>query len=339
MSGKRGEGGGAVTKDGLADVIEEQTGIKSQVSAGEMEGLRNLEEELQRRVVGQDRAVEVVARTIRRRAALGEDRPASLLFLGPSGVGKTELAKALAESLFGDEKCMTRLNMSEFAREGSEWRLIGSPTGYKESESGGQLTEAVRRKPYSVVLLDEIEKAHNQVLTLLLQLLDEGSLSDGRGNEVDFSNAIIVMTSNAGAPRILAGDTSPEGATDDLIRAGFLPEIVGRMDERVIFGPLEGEDLEEIVRLLVRKPLRRAEERQGAEVAVDETLIASIARAGRDPRLGARELRSGVRARVEDRITELVMDGELHENNGTVVLCHDEETGQDRVLGTSNGRG
>lgn len=336
VSGKKSEGGGVVTKEDLAAVIEEQTGIKTQASAGELARLRGLEDELKRRVVGQDHAVEVVAKTIRRRTALGEERPASLLFLGPSGVGKTELAKALAEALFGDERAMIRLNMSEFSREGSEWRLIGSPKGHKESESGGQLTEEVRRRPYSVVLLDEIEKAHPQIHTLLLQLLDEGTLSDGLGREVDFTHAIIVMTSNVGAARILAGDTGADGAVDDLIRAGFPPEVVGRMDEKVVFRPLGEEALEGIVRLLVKKPLARVEERQGVEVAVDESLIRSIARAGRDPRLGARELRSEVRSRVEDRITELVVDGALGGGSGKVVLYHDEETGEDQVLGADD---
>lgn len=333
VSGKKAEGGGAVGREDLAQVIEEQTGIKAQSSSEEMAKLRGLEDELRWRVVGQDQAVEVVARTIRRRAALGEDRPASLLFLGPSGVGKTELGKALAESLFGDEKAMIRLNMSEFSREGSEWRLIGSPTGYKESESGGQLTEAVRRRPYSVVLLDEIEKAHPQIHTLLLQLLDEGSLSDGRGLEVDFTHAIIVMTSNVGAERILAGDESPDRAADDLIRAGFPPEVVGRVDERVVFPPLGDEALEDIVRLLVRKPLARVKERQGVEADVDGSLISSIAAQGRDPRLGARELRSGVRTRVEDKLTDLMMDGALGNGSGSdrVLLYHDEESGEDLV--------
>lgn len=328
-SRKRMDGGGVVSKDDLAGAIERQTGIKVGSSATERERLGNLEGELKRRVIGQDGAARIVAMTMMRRATIGEDKPASLLFLGPTGVGKTEMAKALAEALFGDERRMVRIDMSEMSQEGSEWRLVGSPRGYQGSEAGGQLTEGVRREPYSVVLLDEIEKANPRILTLLLQLLDEGRLTDGTGREVDFRHAIVVMTSNVGAERILAGETDPASAVEELRRRGFPPELVGRMHEIVVFGQLPREALERIVVLLARKPLARVGENHGIEIELDRSLVAQIAGEGENPQFGARGLANLVRRYVEDFVTERIMDGDFGGGSGhrRVVLWYDAESG------------
>ena len=324
---KRMEGGGVVTTADVSDIVEESTGIKPETSGADRARLSGLENELKDRVIGQDHAVSKVARTIRRQQTLGDERPASLLFLGSSGVGKTELAKALAYSLFGSDRRMVGLDMSEFQDEMSLSRLLGASRGYKESEEGGQLTEAVRRQPYSVILLDEIEKANGRILTILLQLLDEGRLTDGRGREVDFKNCVVIMTSNVGAERVLAGEEDPGVVTEDLLAAGFPPELLGRMDERVVFHPLSGDDLQQIVRGLVARVAERAKRKQGVELGVDDMLIAAIADEGYDPRFGARDLRNQVRHRVEDYFTNLITDGRVGGDSGIqrVELWYDAE--------------
>lgn len=323
-SGRKMEGGGTVSLDDLADVIQEQTGIKVRASATDMEKLRTLESELRKRVVGQDHAARTVAMTIMRRAALGGGgRPASLLFFGPSGVGKTEMANALAAALYGDERRMVRIDMSEMQGEGSLNRLIGSPRGYIGSEEGGQLTEALRRDPSSVVLLDEIEKGHEKVYDVLLQLLGDGRLTDGIGRTVDAKHATVIMTTNVAAGRILAGDEDPATAVDELLDQGFRPEIVGRIDEKIVFRPLSKEDLQKIVSLEAERSLAGVRENRGTKVDLHHTLVSHIVEEGYDPRFGARELASTVRRRVGDYVTERILYGDF-DGHEKVVLWYDQ---------------
>lgn len=332
-AGKRMEGDGLVATADVSKLVEERTGIKPETSSADRAKLSGLEDELKARVIGQDDPVGAVARTVRRQQTLGDERPASLLFLGSSGVGKTELAKALASSLFGSERRMVRLDMSEFQDESGLNRMLGASRGYKDSEEGGQLTEAVRRQPYSVILMDEIEKANRNVLTILLQLLGDGRLTDGRGREVDFKNTIVIMTSNVGAQRVLAGEKDPAVVTEDLLAAGFLPELVGRIDERVVFHPLSGEDLQRIVRGLAGKVSERAQRRQGVELEVHETLIADIAERGHDPRFGARDIQNEVRRRIEDYFADLITRGYVGGDSGIrrVGLWYDAEDREDHL--------
>lgn len=328
-SGRKMEGGGTVSLDDLADVIQEQTGIKVRVSATDMEKLRTLESELRSRVIGQDHAAKSVAMTVMRRAALGAgNKPASLLLFGPSGVGKTEMANALAAALYGDERRMARIDMSEMQGEGALNRLIGSPRGYIGSEEGGQLTEALRRDPSSVVLLDEIEKGHEKVYDILLQLLGDGRLTDGVGRMVNAKHATVIMTTNVAAGRILAGDDDPATAVDELLDQGFRPEIVGRIDEKIVFRPLSKENLQKIVLLEAERALAGVRENRGIEVNLHHTLVSRIVEEGYDPRFGARELASTVRRRVEDYVTERILYGDF-DGHEDVVLWYGQD--DDRV--------
>ncbi len=308
----------------IAEVVARRTGIPvGELVAGELERLVDLEDDLHRRVIGQDQAVEAVADTIRRaRVGLSEgDRPlGTFLFLGPTGVGKTELVKALSERLFATEDALVRLDMSEFREPHTVARLIGSPPGYVGYGDGGQLTEPVRRRPYSVVLLDEIEKAHPEVWNVLLQLLDDGRLTDGEGRTVDFTNTVVVMTSNLGAgaaKRTLGftgGEGSPAGDAQrmlDAAKRAFLPEFLNRIDEVVTFEPLAAEQIERIARLVVDRVAERLRIERGIELEVGDELVAALAAEGFDTEFGARPLQRHVRRTLEKELTRAILAGEL----------------------------
>jgi ATP-dependent Clp protease ATP-binding subunit ClpC len=308
----------------IAAVVAARTGIPvGELVAGELERLVELEDDLHERVVGQDEAVEKVADTIRRaRVGLSEaDRPVgSFLFLGPTGVGKTELVKALAERLFATEDALVRIDMSEYREPHTVARLIGSPPGYVGYGDGGQLTEPVRRRPYSVVLLDEIEKAHPEVWNVLLQLLDDGRLTDGEGRTVDFTNAVIVMTSNLGAGKakralgFTAAAAGTPGEDDRMLaaaKAAFLPEFLNRIDEVVTFTSLDGEHVERIARILVDRVAQRLADERRIVLDVDDALVARLARDGFDEELGARPLQRHIRRTLERELTRAILDGRL----------------------------
>jgi ATP-dependent Clp protease ATP-binding subunit ClpC len=306
----------------VAAVIAARTGIPvGELVSGETERLARLEEDLHARVVGQDEAVEVVADTIRRaRVGLSEDdRPlGSFLFLGPTGVGKTELVKALAERLFATEKALVRIDMSEYREPHTVARLIGSPPGYVGYGDGGQLTEPVRRRPYSIVLLDEVEKAHPDVWNILLQLMDDGRLTDGEGRTVDFTNAVVVMTSNLGAGQAKRsiGFTAEEAAPADdrmlaAAKSAFLPEFLNRIDEIVTFRPLEEAQIEQITAQIVGRVADRLRVERQIELEADEALIARLAREGFDPEYGARPLQRHVRRTLEKALTRAIVAGEI----------------------------
>jgi ATP-dependent Clp protease ATP-binding subunit ClpC len=311
-----------VSEQAIADVVAARTGIPvGQLVAGELERLGTLEEDLHRRVVGQDVAVQAVSETVRHaRAGLAEpDRPlGSFLFLGPTGVGKTELVKALSERLFATEKSLVRIDMSEYREPHTVARLIGSPPGYVGYGDGGQLTEPVRRRPYSVILLDEIEKAHPEVWNVLLQVLDDGRLTDGEGRTVDFTNTVIVMTSNLGAgaakrPLGFTGGTA-EPAGDRMREAAkhaFLPEFLNRIDETVVFEALTEEQVQEIGRLLCARIADRLRDEHAVELEVDSALLDRLAREGFDAEFGARPLKRHLRRTLEKELTRAILDGRL----------------------------
>jgi len=309
-----------VTAEDIAEVVSRRTGIPvAQLTQEERERLLGLETQLHERVVGQEEAVAAIAQAVRRaRAGLADpNRPVgSFLFLGPTGVGKTELARALAEALFGDESAMVRFDMSEFQERHTVSRLVGAPPGYVGYEEAGQLTETVRRRPYSVLLLDEIEKAHDDVFNILLQLLDDGRLTDAQGRTVDFKNTVVIMTSNLGADRIQehAGTGgSFEDLKDELmgiLRVRFRPELLNRIDEIIVFTALDKGQLTQITRLLLERVARRVHA-QHVELEVTDAAVEHLADAGYDPQFGARPLRRAIQRLVENRLSEMVLGGEL----------------------------
>ena len=322
-----------VTTDEIAEVVSSWTGVPvSKMMQGEMDKLKNLEDQLHLRVIGQDDAVSAVAAAVRRsRAGLADpNKPlGSFFFLGPTGVGKTELAKALAELLFDDERSLVRIDMSEYMEKFSVQRLIGAPPGYVGYDEGGQLTEAVRRHPYSVILLDEMEKAHPDVFNILLQVLDDGRLTDGQGRVVSFKNTIIIMTSNVGS-QFIAG-AGAEGFNEEsrkqvmeALRSSFRPEFLNRIDDVVIFQPLGLEDIERIVDIQLKDVRSRlANERMTLELS--EAAKQSLALDGLDPVYGARPLKRLIQRRVVDQVANLIIAGELHE--GDTVLVDTDEYG------------
>ena len=322
-----------VTTDEIAEVVSSWTGVPvSKMMQGEMDKLKNLEDQLHLRVIGQDDAVSAVAAAVRRsRAGLADpNKPlGSFFFLGPTGVGKTELAKALAELLFDDERSLIRIDMSEYMEKFSVQRLIGAPPGYVGYDEGGQLTEAVRRHPYSVILLDEMEKAHPDVFNILLQVLDDGRLTDGQGRVVSFKNTIIIMTSNVGS-QFIAG-AGAEGFNEEsrkqvmeALRRSFRPEFLNRIDDVVVFQPLGLEDIERIVDIQLKDVRSRlANERMTLELS--EAAKQSLALDGLDPVYGARPLKRLIQRRVVDQVANLIIAGELHE--GDTVLVDTDENG------------
>ena len=328
-----------VTADEIAAVVSAWTGVPvSKMMQGDMEKLRHLEEHLKERVIGQDEAVHAVASAVRRsRAGLSDpDRPlGSFLFMGPTGVGKTELAKALAEALFDDERAMVRIDMSEYMEKFSVQRLIGAPPGYVGYDEGGQLTEAVRRHPYTVVLLDELEKAHPDVFNVLLQVLDDGRLTDGQGRVVSFKNAIIIMTSNLGSQFILetTGKEELQGKMQEVLKQAFRPEFVNRIDDVVYFNSLGYADIERIVDLQL-DDVRARLARERLSMTVTPSAMDALTLGGLDPAFGARPLRRLIQNKVVDGIANLIIDGKLSENDvvrvdvdndGNIVVEKDEE--------------
>ncbi|MFF2849540.1 ATP-dependent chaperone ClpB [Streptomyces sp. NPDC058001] len=306
-----------VGPDDIADVVGAWTGIPAgRLLEGETQKLLRMEEELGRRLIGQSEAVQAVSDAVRRtRAGIADpDRPTgSFLFLGPTGVGKTELAKALADFLFDDERAMVRIDMSEYGEKHTVARLVGAPPGYIGYEEGGQLTEAVRRRPYSVVLLDEVEKAHPEVFDILLQVLDDGRLTDGQGRTVDFRNAILVLTSNLGSQYLVEPLTSEEEKKQqvlELVRTSFKPEFLNRLDDLVVFSALSQDELGRIARLQIDRLAKRLAERR-LTLEVSDAALAWLAEEGNDPAYGARPLRRLVQTAIGDRLAKEILSGEI----------------------------
>jgi ATP-dependent Clp protease ATP-binding subunit ClpC len=331
------QSGEVVTEVGeqeIADVVAARTGIPvGQLVSSELERLGTLEDDLHRRVIGQEQAVRAVAETVRHaRTGLAEPgRPlGSFLFMGPTGVGKTELVKALAERLFATERSLVRIDMSEYREPHTVARLIGSPPGYVGYGDGGQLTEPVRRRPYSVILLDEIEKAHPEVWNVLLQVLDDGRLTDGEGRTVDFTNTVVVMTSNLGAgkakrPIGFAG-TAEESADErmlDAAKRAFLPEFLNRIDEIVVFEPLTEHQVMQIGELLCARIAERVRDERGIELEVDPALVERLAREGFDAEFGARPLKRHLRRTLERELTRAILDGRI--GDGARVSARDAD--------------
>ncbi len=319
-----------VTEEDVAEVVSKWTGIPvSKLMEGEMQRLVHLEEALHERVVDQMDAVQAVANAIRRsRAGLSDlNRPiGSFLFLGPTGVGKTELARALAEYLFDDERAVVRVDMSEYQERHTVSRLVGAPPGYVGYDEGGQLTEAVRRRPYSVVLLDEIEKAHGDVFNVLLQLLDDGRLTDGQGRTVDFRNTIVIMTSNLGGGVFSDPSIDPDKARESVladVRGFFRPEFVNRIDELLVFEPLGRDEIAQIVQIQLRALVRRLEERS-ITLDLSERAQAYLAEEGYDPQFGARPLKRVIQRQVQDPLAMRLLSGEIHEGDIVTVDADDQ---------------
>ena len=328
-----------VTEEDIAAVVAQWTGIPvAKIAEEESATLLHLEEELHKRVVGQDEAVTAVAKAVRRaRAGLKDPkRPiGSFLFLGPTGVGKTELARALASSLFGDESAMIRLDMSEYMEKHTVSRLVGAPPGYVGYEEGGQLTDAVRRKPYSVILLDEVEKAHADFFNILLQVLDDGRLTDSQGRTVDFRNTVIIMTSNLGAKALhknspelgfLAAKKSDSNVDEnkgidfkeakksvmDAVKRHFRPEFLNRIDEMIVFHPLTEEDLKEIVTILMSDVTKRLKERD-LQLEISPEAMKLLFKEGSDFTMGARPLKRAIQRLIEDPVSDLILKGDAKE--------------------------
>ena len=330
-----------VTEDDIAQVISQWTGIPvSKMTEQESQRLLHLEESLHKRLIGQEEAVSAVARAIRRaRAGLKDPRRpiGSFIFLGPTGVGKTELCRALGEAMFGDEDAVIRLDMSEYMEKHTVSRLVGSPPGYVGYEEGGQLTEAVRRKPYSVVLLDEVEKAHPDVFNMLLQILEDGRLTDNTGRTVSFKNTILVMTSNAGAHTISThramgfGAAQKDEARDyeamkesvmKEVKDLFRPEFINRVDEMIVFHALTEEEIRKITEMMLKQVAKRLEE-QEIRLTWDDAVVAKLAADGYDPKFGARPLRRLIQRTVEDTLSEELLQGHIRLGRGVALTVKD----------------
>jgi ATP-dependent Clp protease ATP-binding subunit ClpB len=298
-----------------------------------------MEDELGKRLIGQTEAVRAVSDAVRRsRAGISDpDRPTgSFLFLGPTGVGKTELAKALADFLFDDERAMVRIDMSEYSEKHSVARLVGAPPGYVGYEEGGQLTEAVRRRPYSVVLLDEVEKAHPEVFDILLQVLDDGRLTDGQGRTVDFRNTILVLTSNLGSQFLvdpLTSEAEKKEQVLEVVRSSFKPEFLNRLDDLVVFAALTKPELERIAKLQIERLAKRLAERRLALDVTPEAL-AWLAEEGLDPAYGARPLRRLVQTAIGDRLAKEILSGEIKDGDTVRV----DRVGDELLVGPPVGK-
>jgi ATP-dependent Clp protease ATP-binding subunit ClpB len=319
-----------VGEEDIAEVVSRWTGIPvSRLLEGEIEKLLHLDQDLHRRVIGQDEAVQAVAEAVlRARSGLKDpNRPiGSFIFLGPTGVGKTELARALAELLFDDERAMIRIDMSEYQEKHTVARLIGAPPGYVGYEEGGQLTESVRRRPYSVILFDEIEKAHHDVFNVLLQILDDGRLTDGQGRTVDFKNTIVIMTSNIGSHRILDYRGAFEGreyermkeAVLEEMRRHFRPEFLNRVDETIVFHSLSEEHLKRIVEIQLERLRTRLAERH-IRLQLSDAARLHLVRSGYDPNFGARPLKRAIQKEIETPLARLVLAGEVRDGQNIEV--------------------
>ena len=332
-----------VTADEIAEVVSSWTGIPvKKLEEEEGERLKNLEKVLHNRVIGQEEAVKAISKAIRRgRVGLKDPkRPiGSFIFLGPTGVGKTELCKALAEAMFGDENSIIRVDMSEYMEKHSVAKLIGSPPGYVGFEEGGQLTEKIRRKPYSIILFDEIEKAHPDIFNMLLQILEDGRITDSQGRTVDCRNTVIIMTSNVGARNIVEpkklgfssqGDTKAKDYQEMKknvlaeLKNTFKPEFLNRLDEIIVFHPLEEKHIKEIVALMVKVLAKRLQQK-GITITMTDNAIALLAKKGYEPKYGARPLRRVIQTQVEDKLAEEMLDGKIKENDKVVI---DEKDGE-----------
>ena len=324
-----------VTEEEISGIVAKWTGIPvAKLMESERQKILHLDEQLHQRLIGQEDAVRRVTEAIlRSRAGIADpNRPiGSFLFLGPTGVGKTELAKALAECLFDDEKSIVRIDMSEYMEKFSVSRLIGAPPGYVGYDEGGQLTEAVRRKPYSVVLFDEIEKAHGDVFNVLLQILDDGRVTDSQGRTVDFKNTIIILTSNLGSQYLLEGigengeiGTEAKDAVMQQLKRSFRPEFLNRLDEIILFRPLTKDDLGHIIALLTDS-LRRRLADKSLSLELTEAARALVIEKGYDPLYGARPLRRYLQSSVETLIARTILSGEVGQGCSLII---DEENGQ-----------
>ena len=334
---KQEQRGLSVQEEDIAGVVSQWTKIPVQrLAESESARLGKLEQTLHKRVVGQDEAVAAVAKAVKRgRVGLKDPkRPiGSFLFLGPTGVGKTELSKALAEALFGDENSMIRVDMSEYMEKHSVAKMIGSPPGYVGHDDGGQLSEQVRRHPYSVILFDEIEKAHPDVFNILLQVLDDGHITDSQGRKVDFRNTVIIMTSNAGAQAIIdpkkLGFNSKEDESGDYkrmksnvmneIKLIFRPEFLNRIDEILVFHPLNGQQMKKIVGLMCKDLEKRAKEQLEMDLEIRDSVKKHIVETGMDKKYGARPLRRAVQNQLEDRLAEALLSGEIKRGSQIVA--------------------
>ena len=330
-----------VTENQIADVVSGWTKIPVQkLSEGEAERLRRLEGILHERVIGQDEAVTAVSKAIRRgRVGLKDPRRpiGSFLFLGPTGVGKTELSKALAEAMFGSENAMIRVDMSEYMEKHSVSRIVGSPPGYVGYEEGGQLSEKVRRNPYSVILFDEIEKAHPDVFNILLQVLDDGHITDAQGRKIDFKNTILIMTSNAGASRIIEpkklgfGSVSTEEQDYQYMKDGvmeevrriFKPEFLNRIDETIVFHALTKDDMGAIVDIMMKSLGERTKSQMGISLVLEESGKSFLIDKGYDQKYGARPLRRTIQSEVEDRLAEAILDGSIKKGSTVRIQAAD----------------
>ena len=318
-----------VDEDVIAEVISQTTGIPVfKLTQAESKKLMGMESELHKRIIGQDEAVSALSRSIRRaRVGLKDPkRPAgSFIFAGPTGVGKTELAKALAEFLFDDEDALIRVDMSEFSEKYAASRLFGAPPGYVGYDEGGQLTEAVRRHPYSVILLDEIEKAHADVFNVLLQVLDDGRLTDGKGRIVDFKNTLIIMTSNLGSNEIMKAQGSMDREKiQQMLMNFFRPEFLNRVDDIVVFKPLQAEQIKEIVKLVLRELGDRLNKQLELTLTYTDEAVAFLAKAGFDPAFGARPLKRLIVHTVENILGKKIVAGEIKNGDKVeVVLVND----------------
>ena len=332
-----------VTEEDIAAVVSEWTKIPVQkLAESESERLRKLEKTLHKRVIGQEEAVTAVAKAVRRgRVGLKDpNRPiGSFLFLGPTGVGKTELSKALAEALFGDENAMIRVDMSEYMEKHSVSKMIGSPPGYVGHDDGGQLSEQVRRHPYSVVLFDEIEKAHPDVFNILLQVLDDGHITDSQGRKVDFRNTVIIMTSNAGAqaiidPKRLGFVTKEDKGADykrmksnvmNEIKLVFRPEFLNRIDEIIVFHSLGTDEMKKITGLMCKEITKRAKEQLNITLTIRDSVKKHIVETGTDQKYGARPLRRAIQNQLEDALADAILSGEIKSGDHVEAGLHKKE--------------
>ena len=332
-----------VNENEIAEVVSSWTKIPvKKLTADESAKLAKLEKTLHKRVIGQEEAVSAVAKAVRRgRVGLKDpNRPTgSFLFLGPTGVGKTEISKALAEAVFGSEQSMIRVDMSEYMEKHSVSKMIGSPPGYVGHEEGGQLSEKVRRNPYSVILFDEIEKAHPDVFNILLQVLDDGHITDSQGRKVDFKNTIIIMTSNAGAQAIIEPKKLGFAVSDDEkqnydrmknsvmeeVRRIFKPEFLNRIDETIVFRALNKDDMKQIVALMLKELTDRCEKQMGIHLTVRDSVKKHIVDKAYDPKYGARPLRRQIQNDIEDELAEEILSGKVKKDMEVVVTIHKEK--------------